>query len=48
MAVGRWWKFTSDQLHDGSRTEAQCLNFQKGFLWFLFIIRVIREICVQN
>ena len=25
-----------------------CLNFQKGFLWFLFIIRVIREICVQN
>ena len=37
MAVGRWWKFTSDQLHDGSRTEAQrAKTFKKGILGFLY------------
>ena len=37
MAVGRWWKFTSDQLHDGSRTEAQSAKtFKKGILGFLY------------
>ena len=35
VLVGRWWKFTYDQIRDNSRTKAQCAKtFEKGFLGF--------------
>ena len=35
VLVGRWWKFTYDQIRDNSRTKAQSAKtFEKGFLGF--------------
>ena len=39
VLVGRWWKFTYDQIRDNSRTKAQSAKtFKKGISWFLFKI----------
>ena len=35
--LGRWWKFTSDQLHNVGKTQAQSAKtFKKGFRGFLY------------
>ena len=37
MLLGRWWKFTYDQIHDDSRTEAHSAKtFKKGFRGFCY------------
>ena len=36
MSVGRWWKFTYDQIHNDSGTEAHVLKLSKSvFLVFV-------------